>query len=294
MSRGGKLAVSGAALAALLAVVAIASRAHHPGGGNGAAPSHPPILLAEYAASLLAVLLPIGAIVVIWAWSLRRREVLLKGGTTWRQFYALLTIALIMLPFAFLSGRHLRFLHGSSGNQPQAPPAANSAKQHGKGQNKPSATKPFHFQLLPALVVASILLGLGSVAGWALIKRRMEGDEWDREAQLKAALDAVLADTLDDLRVERDPRKAVIRTYARMEQTFAAYGVPREESEAPLEYVERVLARLSVSSFAINRITQLFARAKFSAHEIDVWMKDEAIDALVGLRAELEHKPEAA
>jgi hypothetical protein len=295
MTRGAKLAVTGAALAALLVVVAIASRAHHPGGGNGAAPSHPPILLAEYAASLLAVLLPIGAIVVIWAWSLRRRDALLKGGTTWRQFFALFTVALIVLPFAFLSGRHLRFFHGSSGNQPQAAPPAQSAKQHGKGQkDNRSATKPFHFQLVPALVVASILLGLGSVAGWALIKRRMEGDEWDREAQLKAALDAVLADTLDDLRAERDPRKAVIRTYARMEQTFAAYGVAREEAEAPLEYVERVLAHLSVSSFAINRITQLFARAKFSAHEIDVRMKDEAIDALIGLRAELEHKPEAA
>src|SRR5439155_19740037 len=131
---------------------------------------------------------------------------------------------------------------------------------------------------VPALVVFSILLGLGSVAGWALLQRRLEGDEWDREAQLMAALDNVLADTLDDLRAENAPRKAVIRTYARMEQTFAAYGVPREEAETPLEYVERVLARLSVSSSATRRVTQLFARARFSRHEIDVSMKAEAID----------------
>src|SRR2546421_10729282 len=117
MTRGGKLAVTGAALAALLAVVAIASRAHHPGGGNGAAPTHPPILLAEYAASLMIVLLPLGAIVVIWAWSLRRREALLRGGTTWRQFIGLLAIAVLMLPIALFSGRH--FLHrGSSNSQP--------------------------------------------------------------------------------------------------------------------------------------------------------------------------------
>ena len=99
MTRGGKLAVTGAALAALLAVVAIASRAHHPGGGNGAAPSHPPILLAEYAASLMAVLLPIGAIVIIWAWSLHRREALLRGGTTWRQFLAAQAKGLIACDF---------------------------------------------------------------------------------------------------------------------------------------------------------------------------------------------------
>src|SRR5207247_272331 len=199
MTRGGKLAVTGAALAALLAVVATASRAHHPGGGNGGAPSHPPLLLAEYAARLLGVLAP--------------------------------------------------------------------DREH---------------------------CGVRGVASWTLLRRRLEGDEWYREAQLMAALDEVLADTLDDLRAETDPRKAVIRTYARMERTFAAYGVPREEAETPLEYVERVLAQLSLSSFAINRITQLFARAKFSPHEIDAAMKDEAIEALVGLRAELEYKPEAA
>ena len=292
MTRGGKLAVTGAALAALLAVVAIASRAHHPGGGNGAAPTHPPILLAEYAASLMAVLLPIGAIVVIWAWSLRRREALLRGGTSWRQFRAVLVVAAVALPFAFFSGRQLPWHSSSKARTPVT--ASKPGKDARQKASKPAATRPFHFQLLPALVVFSILLGLGSVAAWALLKRRLEGDEWDREAQLMAALDEVLADTLDDLRAENDPRKAVIRTYARMEQTFAAYGVPREEAETPLEYVERVLAHLSLSSFAINRITQLFARAKFSPHEIDAAMKDEAIEALVGLRAELEYKPEAA
>jgi len=144
------------------------------------------------------------------------------------------------------------------------------------------------------LVLGSVALGLGVTAGAALWKRRREGDLWDQEAALAAALDEVLADTLDDLRAERDPRVAVIRTYARMEQTFAAYGVPREEAETPLEYVERVLDRLSVSSFSTGRLTQLFGRAKFSPHEIDAGMKDEAIEALEGLRAELQHKPEAA
>jgi predicted negative regulator of RcsB-dependent stress response len=143
-------------------------------------------------------------------------------------------------------------------------------------------------------VVASVLLGFGTVAGWTLYKRRLHGDEWEREAALAAALDEVLADTLDDLRAERDPRRAVIRTYARMEHTFAAYGVAREQAEAPLEYVERVLDRLRVSSFATKQLTQLFARARFSPHEIDTGMKDEAIEALAGLRAELEYKPEAA
>jgi hypothetical protein len=293
MSRARRLAFSGIALLGLLALVAVASRAHRPGAGSGAAPAHPPVLLAEYAASLMAVLMPIGAIVVIWAWSLRRREALLRGGATWRQFLGLLGLALVMLPVAFF-GPH--FLHrGDSGAGSKSKPAqASSGQGKARARKGPSATQPFHFQLLPALVVGSVLLGIGVVAGWTLYRRRFEGDEWKREAALKVALDEVLADTLDDLRAERDPRRAVIRTYARMERTFAAYGVARDEAEAPLEYVERVLDRLSVSSSAAKRLTQLFARAKFSPHEVDAGMKDEAIDALAGLRAELEYKPEAA
>ena len=104
----------------------------------------------------------------------------------------------------------------------------------------------------------------------------------------------VLKDSLEDLHGELDLRTAVIRTYARMEQTFAAYGVPRQPAEAPLEYLARVLDRLQVSSSAVERLTKLFARAKFSTHAIDAGMKAEAIEALAGLRAELDHTAEAA
>jgi hypothetical protein len=124
--------------------------------------------------------------------------------------------------------------------------------------------------------------------------KRRHGAAWEREAELTAALDEVLADTLDDLRAERDPRRAVIGAYARLERTFAAHDVAREPSETPREYVDRALDRLGVSAFAVRRLTQLYERAKFSPHEIDAAMKDDAIDALAGLREELEPGAEAA
>jgi hypothetical protein len=37
----------------------------------------------------------------------------------------------------------------------------------------------------------------------------------------------------------------------------------------------------------VRRLTRLFARARYSPHEIDLQMKEDAIDALTGLRAEL-------
>ena len=102
------------------------------------------------------------------------------------------------------------------------------------------------------------------------------------------ALDAVLADTLEDLYAERDPRTAVINAYARMEEAFAAYRVPRDEAETSQEYVERALDRLNVSGWAVRRLTLLFERAKFSSHDVDTTMKDDAIDTLASVRAELE------
>ncbi len=77
------------------------------------------------------------------------------------------------------------------------------------------------------------------------------------------------------------PGKAVIATYARMEETLAGAGLPRFVSETPLEYLGRVLRDLlHTSAEAVSRLTALFERAKFSPHEIDRGMKLEAIDAL--------------
>ena len=66
------------------------------------------------------------------------------------------------------------------------------------------------------------------------------------EESLLPALADVLDETLDDLRAERDPRRAVIAAYARMERALAAYGFPRDAAEAPDEYLERILADLEV------------------------------------------------
>jgi len=291
MSGARRLLLSGIALTALLAVVAVASRAHRPGGGTGSGPQHPPTLVFDYIASTMLVLLPIGAVLCIWALFVRRGEQLRQGRANWRRTVVLFAVGMVLLTIAVEFSGHGLLRRDSSKSGPASGPAV--VPKTGK-RNAPQPFYRAHFRWLPALVLGSIVLGVGFSMGWVYVRRWRAGDAWDREAELAAALDEVLADTLDDLRAEQDPRLAVIRTYARMEQTFAAYGVPREEAETPQEYVERVLERLQVSQYSLRRLTQLFGRAKFSAHEIDGGMKDDAIEALVGLRAELEYAPEAA
>jgi hypothetical protein len=296
MSGARRLMLGGVGLTALLALVAVASRAHKPGGGSGAAAAHPPQLLFEYLASIMVVLLPLGTIVMFWGLAYSRRQKVLAGQRNWRRSVAL---TLVMIPFlvgAYYLVRDLRPVPPPHTiTTPPNPPAKKQKNVKGGSRTpKVSLKSPpeVHFQWLAALIFGSLLLATVVTIVGATYWRRLHGEEWDQEAAMLEAIDEVLGDTLDDLRAEKDPRRAVIRTYARMERTFAAYGVPREEAEVPQEYVGRVLDRLGVSVSAVRRLTDLFSRAKFSPHTIDAGMKDQAIDALVGLRAELEHKEE--
>jgi hypothetical protein len=136
-------------------------------------------------------------------------------------------------------------------------------------------------------VAAGGLLLLG--AGAYLVRRRLaRGEGLDERTRAASDLSAVLDESVDDLRAERDPRRAVIAAYARMERVLAGHGFPRFRSEAPLEYLARVLRELSVRTSAVLALTELFERAKFSRHEIDSEMKDEAIGALIAVRNDLQ------
>ena len=142
------------------------------------------------------------------------------------------------------------------------------------------------FAWIPVLIVLVLATGGVAAAWWsAKARRRSRGD--GNEPTFAEALDDVLAETLDDLRAEADPRRAVIGAYARLERALAAYGVPRRPAEAPLEYLGRMLAEAEVGPVAVKRLTLLFERARFSQHEVDAVMKDEAIEALETVREDL-------
>ena len=102
---------------------------------------------------------------------------------------------------------------------------------------------------------------------------------------------AALDESLDDLRNDPDLRRAIVAAYARMEHALARAGLPRHPAEAPFEYVERALGSLETSAESVRRLTGLFEWAKFSQHEPEPEMRDEAIAALVAVRDEL-RKPE--
>lgn len=137
------------------------------------------------------------------------------------------------------------------------------------------------FAWIPVLVVV-VLAAAGAFAYYLAARRRASALRVDPDVADTLADD--LDDMLDDLRAEADPRRAVIAAYARLERVLAANGFPRRSSETQEEYVGRILDDLEADRRSVRQLTELFLRAKFSQHAIDVGMKEDAIEALEHVR----------
>ena len=141
------------------------------------------------------------------------------------------------------------------------------------------------------VVAVVVLLSVAAVTAYVISQRRARTGTRAGE-ELAAQLALALDDALDDLRAEADPRRAIVAAYARMERVLAASGVPRHGAETADEYLGRVLLELAPGSDAVARLTDLFTQAKFSHHDVDATMKEDAIHALEEVRDELRPSPD--
>lgn len=124
----------------------------------------------------------------------------------------------------------------------------------------------------------------GGVIALLVLRRRVaaEADGVSAEEQARDALvGRAAALSLDDVRREHDPRRAVLAAYARMEGLFAEDGLARPSSKTPSEYLADVLRASSAPPAALHDLTLLFEEARFSPHEMSGGDRDRAISALV-------------
>jgi Domain of unknown function (DUF4129) len=156
---------------------------------------------------------------------------------------------------------------------------------------KPLPARHAHFQWPLALGLGALVL-LGGV--WVVIRRDRGPEPATPEGSVEEELAQAIGSTIDDLRGERDARRAVIAAYANMERILGSHGLARGRAEVPFEYLARVLRVLQVSETSIRSLTELFEYARFSPHEIDETMKEQAIESLVTVKQDLELRKELA
>ncbi len=272
------------AVLVLLAVVALASQGGTPLGTGGA--RRPSDRLLDYVVSGFLALMAIGVVLIVLLFFAGRdamREVALQRKRP-SPVLGVVVLALVLTALAMI----VRNLGDDQRAVPRFPGAQTGTLTGRTGTTGGGEQKPYdpEFTLVPVLIVAGLAAGAG-VALLAAARARRRARPGAGEATLAEAIGDVLDETLDDLRAERDARRAVIRAYARLERTLAAYGFPRRPAEAPHEYLKRMLADLAVSSRAVARLTTLYERAKFSQHEVPAAMKEDAIGALETVRDEL-------
>jgi len=296
--RSGSADRTGATLLAtvvlLLGVVALASRA--PLGGSVATPGIGALGRApRITRSPLGVMLVSGGAVValfgLFVYQrlqmrLRRKENPLEGKPYRTRWNA--QIALIFLPIAVGA---LIILAGVFGSHPKA----NLILHHvgfGTVREVPGQSRhasPSSTFDLPGWVPV-VLLGVLIVAAGLLLLRPSKRWTPGYSARKSAApaVRAAVEESLVHLRTDPDPRRAVVATYRRMEQTLAAAGLPRAPAEAPREYLTRALGSLELSAGPPSTLTTLFERAKFSLLAVDLPLRDQAIGALLAMQDELE------
>jgi beta-lactamase regulating signal transducer with metallopeptidase domain len=269
-----------AASLVLVALIAVAAGGYRVGGSNS---SHASPYAVDTILSILIALYIVAAFIVVVAmfWSgleLRRTQ---RQKPQSRRIWRTIVLLLVTAVFVVIASQHFR-VH-------PRPPTENAAGGRGSqnGHDKKGAAQKPHqarVRLVPLLGV----LGAGGIAFAAFLiaenrRRRRLPSDW----RVAEALSDVLDETLDDLRAESDPRRAVIAAYARMERSLAAHGIPRRRFEAPHEYLARVLTEVTGGGLAARRLTALFERARFSPHEVDAAMKSEAVEAIESLQADL-------
>ena len=127
--------------------------------------------------------------------------------------------------------------------------------------------------------VVALIMAAATMAIVMRRSRRRAGAPVAEEDAVILALD----ESLEDLRHERDVRRAIVACYARMELALAGAGRGRRAHETPLEFLRRVLEQVARGPGQV--LTELFERARFSVEPMGEMEKRSAIAALEQLRA---------
>jgi uncharacterized membrane protein YccC len=274
----GRLAVTIAGALVLIALVVMASRGDRPSGAVDTGGKTTSTVVINI--SLLVLAIVAAGMVVMVLFSFQPGRSAMPQPRTGPKLLGQLLGLLLLCGVAFVVLASIR--NGWTRNQGQTGADSVAAALRQLQRKAPSSGEGIDW--VPAgIVFAATMVGLAALG--VVYMRRQPLPEPD--AALRDRLAQLFDETLHDLYAEEDPRRAVIGAYSRMERILANYDMERRSSEAPHEYVSRVLEQVVASGSSVRRLTRLYERARFSPHTIDPAMKNEAIAAVEAIRDEL-------
>ena len=285
----GALAFAALALA-LLAVAGLASSAS-PWQANRAVAGAPTTALQSLAAAGGVVL--VVALLLLWvetptAQRSKRKKRTLAGdeldelrASLWTSgktvAVLLLGLAIVCIATVPLLSRAPAPVQSGTGAQPSAP-----ARTPRTEVGRPARSVDLGWLLLPVAVALAIL----TPAAVVVRRRRLKRGE-AIEAAATGALGRAVRASIAALEAERDPRTAILRAYARMEQAFRDVEIVRARDETASEFLGRTMRRLPVSAGAAAALTERFEEVRFSTHQITEADREQALASLHRVEREL-------
>lgn len=223
----------------------------------------------------------------LWPQGRRRRRsefelVPQRWRAPWPVQVALLSLSVALVAGMIVALAMLR-LHGISGGGAASPSPSAPAPQ-ATSSSGPAPQGAESVWWLPFLMVGSLVLAAVVLLGYL---SRSAARSHAPRAQAAGVPRDIVEESLEVLRQEPDPRRAVIRAYAAMEVALGRRGFPRRPFEAPLEYLARVLGDLHIEPSHVSALTNLFELARFSQHEVGESQRAAAIEMLHAIREEL-------
>jgi hypothetical protein len=290
MNRPAKAGALGFAFVGLLLVVALASRGGPPTTDGRVSPRSAPVTLQDSLINLLAIAYVIvlaGIVILLFRYRHRWQE----PQSRWlRNFVSVLALMAVITGIGYWAMRHGDLRRAAEEQAQRQQQQEQQQGRDGQRRIRPVPARSVEFQWPLAVAVGGLVL-LGVVL---VVVRRRSPTEIAGDESLHEGLAHAVQTTIDDLRREPDPRRAVIAAYAQMEGALASRGLARRRAETPFEYLARVLRELNVRDSAVRSLTRLFEYAKFSPHEVGEDMREEAISALVAVREDLLGEERAA
>jgi hypothetical protein len=270
-------------LLVLLAIVAFSSRS----GFRAHAHAKPTGDYVSYAFTVFLILFVLAIPVAVYAFFLQARENEVRQKSYKARLFAnvrtLVVFGLVFYAVLYLKRhhKHLFNLNGINGKN------GSGTLHHAPSSPRTAYQPTFQWTVLWIVLALAAIGGAFFVYRWRTRGRRLPAVA-ERQPRVAEDLAASIGDAISDLEAEPDARRAVIAAYARMEGVLTRNGLRRRASETSVEYLKRILLGLTARGDAVTRLTALFEEAKFSRHEIDTTMKQNAITALREIRDDLQ------